>query len=239
MIAILHFLGTNCAYDLKNFYDAQGLESIFIDANTKALPSETTLAIIAGGFSYGDYLRCGAIAARARSMKALNEYATKGGRVLGICNGFQILCEARMLPGVLMRNSRLKFISKDVRLKIESKDNKMLANYSKDYITLPVAHMEGNYQVDEKTLQDLKDNNQILLTYEDDINGAVSKIAGICNKDKNIFALMPHPERAIHPHTHTHTHGHEHDHHHTHSHEHTHSNLALPSEGKEMLLGLV
>ncbi|PAF44633.1 phosphoribosylformylglycinamidine synthase subunit PurQ [Helicobacter sp. 11S02629-2] len=240
MIAILHFLGTNCAYDLKNFYDDEGLESILVDANTTSLPSETSLAILAGGFSYGDYLRCGAIAARAKSIKALKDYAQKGGKVLGICNGFQILCEARMLPGVLMRNAGLKFISKDVKLKIESKDNAMLKNYAKDSITLPIAHMEGNYQVDINILEEMKANNQVLLTYENDINGAISKIAGICNKDKNIFALMPHPERAVNKHHHDHSHhhdlGHTHDHHHHHDHDHAH--LSLPSEGREMLLGL-
>ncbi|MCI7411614.1 phosphoribosylformylglycinamidine synthase subunit PurQ [Helicobacter bilis] len=199
MVAILHFLGTNCQYDVANFYTGKGIENTLIWHTESTLPKETKLAVIAGGFSYGDYLRCGAIAAQAQSMKALKRYAENGGRVLGICNGFQILCESKLLPGVLMRNKDLKFISKNALLRVKAKDNAMLKDYGEnEEFMLPIAHAEGNYQIDSKGLETLYNNNQVLLQYADDINGSVDKIAGICNKEHNIFGLMPHPERAVH-----------------------------------------
>ncbi|EMZ39934.1 phosphoribosylformylglycinamidine synthase subunit PurQ [Helicobacter bilis] len=199
MVAILHFLGTNCQYDVANFYTGKGIENTLIWHTESTLPKETKLAVIAGGFSYGDYLRCGAIAAQAQSMKALKRYAENGGRVLGICNGFQILCESKLLPGVLMRNKDLKFISKNALLRVKARDNAMLKDYGEnEEFMLPIAHAEGNYQIDSKGLETLYNNNQVLLQYADDINGSVDKIAGICNKEHNIFGLMPHPERAVH-----------------------------------------
>ena len=199
MVAILHFLGTNCQYDVANFYTGKGIENTLIWHTESTLPKETKLAVIAGGFSYGDYLRCGAIAAQSQSMKALKRYAENGGRVLGICNGFQILCESKLLPGVLMRNKDLKFISKNALLRVKTTDNAMLRDYeNKKEFMLPIAHAEGNYQIDSKGLEALYNNNQVLLQYADDINGSVDKIAGICNKEHNVFGLMPHPERAVH-----------------------------------------
>lgn len=199
MVAILHFLGTNCQYDVANFYTGKGIENTLIWHTESTLPKETKLAVIAGGFSYGDYLRCGAIAAQSQSMKALKRYAENGGRVLGICNGFQILCESKLLPGVLMRNKDLKFISKNALLRVKAKDNAMLKDYGEnEEFMLPIAHAEGNYQIDSKGLETLYNNNQVLLQYADDINGSVDKIAGICNKEHNVFGLMPHPERAVH-----------------------------------------
>lgn len=197
MVAILHFLGTNCQYDVAHIYTKLGIQNTLVWHTESELPKDTKLAVIAGGFSYGDYLRCGAIAAQANSMRALKRYANNGGRVLGICNGFQILCEARLLPGVLMRNSGLKFISKNAWLEAVQTDNAMLAGYTNKYIIMPIAHAEGNYQVDSKTLESLYAQKQVLLRYKDDMNGSTDKIAGICNKDGNIFGLMPHPERAI------------------------------------------
>lgn len=198
MVSILHFLGTNCQYDIAYIYTKLGIPNTLIWHTENELPRDTRLVVIAGGFSYGDYLRCGAIAAQANSMKALKRYADNGGKVLGICNGFQILCEAKLLPGVLMRNRDLKFISKNAQLEVLNTSNAMLAGYTKnEYISMPIAHAEGNYQIDSKGLESLYMNNQVLLRYKDDVNGSVDKIAGICNKDSNIFGLMPHPERAI------------------------------------------
>lgn len=197
MVSILTFPGTNCHEDIDYIYKNLGAKTTFVNHTESKLPKNTKLAILAGGFSYGDYLRCGAIAATSNSIKALKKYAQNGGKILGICNGFQILCEAKMLPGILMRNKNLRFISKNAKLKIENTNNLMLKNYTKnEYIHIPIAHAEGNYQVDCKTLESLKKNNQILLTYKDDENGSIEKIAGICDKNKNIYALMPHPERA-------------------------------------------
>lgn len=198
MVAILVFPGTNCHEDVAYIYQYLDCETCFVWHTQTSLPRETKLAVIAGGFSYGDYLRCGAIAAVSSSIKALKRYSDNGGRVLGICNGFQILCEANMLPGVLMRNVTLKFISQNALLEVVNTDNAMLKNYQKQqHIRIPIAHAEGNYQVDSRTLESLYANEQVLLTYTQDINGSVDRIAGICNKEKNIYALMPHPERAV------------------------------------------
>ncbi|RDU65710.1 phosphoribosylformylglycinamidine synthase I [Helicobacter didelphidarum] len=197
MVSILYFPGTNCHEDIAYIYQKLGYTTQFIWHTQTTLPESTKLAIIAGGFSYGDYLRCGAIAAQSKSMGALKKYAQNGGRVLGICNGFQILCETKLLPGVLMRNKNLKFIAKNTSLEIINTDNVMLQNYTyNQHIKIPIAHAEGNYQIDKKGLESLYTNNQILLKYKNDINGSIDKIAGICNQEKNIFALMPHPERA-------------------------------------------
>lgn len=197
MVSILVFPGTNCHEDVEYIYRNLGAKTAYINHLESKLPKDTKLAVLAGGFSYGDYLRCGAMAATSNSIKALKKYANNGGKILGICNGFQILCEAKMLPGILMRNENLRFISKNVELNIENTNNLMLKNYKKyQKIFIPIAHAEGNYQIDSKGLESLWQNNQILLTYTNNINGSKEKIAGICNIEKNIYALMPHPERA-------------------------------------------
>lgn len=198
MVAILHFLGTNCHFDVQYFYKNLGYETVLVWHSEQSLPKETRLAVVPGGFSYGDYLRCGALAARSNSIKALKKYINNGGRVLGICNGFQILCESKILPGVLMRNSNLKFISINATLKVVSTNNAMFVHYTHgQYIKIPIAHAEGNYQINSKDLESLYVNDQVLLQYDSNINGSVDNIAGICNREKNVFALMPHPERAV------------------------------------------
>ncbi|CBG40197.1 phosphoribosylformylglycinamidine synthase subunit PurQ [Helicobacter mustelae] len=198
MIAILQFPGTNCEKDMQHVYrDLLSQEVGMIWHKETSLPSNTKLVVIPGGFSYGDYLRSGAIARFAPIMKGVVRYANHGGLVLGICNGFQILTEAKLLPGVLKRNHHLNFVSKQQELILSNTNNKFLQNYQKNTsITLPIAHADGNYFTDEKTLEGLRENEQILLTYKDNPNGSVENIAGICNKEKNIFGLMPHPERA-------------------------------------------
>lgn len=199
MVAILQFLGTNCERDVEYAYNKViGAKSAIIWHKDNSLPKETKLVVVPGGFSYGDYLRSGAIARFAPIMKDVIRYAKNGGLVLGICNGFQILSEARLLPGVLKRNERLSFISKNQDLQIQSNDNKFLSAYEiGKIISLPIAHADGSYYVDSKTLEALETNHQILFRYVNNPNGSIGSIAGVCNKEKNVFGLMPHPERAI------------------------------------------
>ena len=203
-VTILQFPGTNCEYDTQHAFEELGATTEIIWHKSESLPKDTNLLVIAGGFSYGDYLRSGAIAKFAPVMKAVTHYASEGGKVLGICNGFQVLTEAGLLPGALKRNESLHFISKHHHLRVVNNDNvflEKLANGS--VIHIPIAHHDGNYFIDQKGLKELKNNNQILLKYTDkngeiqNPNGSVESIAGVCNKEKNIFGLMPHPERAM------------------------------------------
>ena len=203
-VSVLQFPGTNCEYDTKYAFEKLGCEVRVIWHKEKEIPSDTDLVVIPGGFSYGDYLRSGAIARFANVMESVKEFAAKGGKVLGICNGFQILLEAGLLPGAMKRNDSLHFISKYHTLKVINNDNQFLSLLNKDdVLNIPVAHHDGNYYIDEAGLKDLEANGQILLKYCDkngnlvNMNGSVSNIAGICNKEKNVFGLMPHPERAI------------------------------------------
>jgi phosphoribosylformylglycinamidine synthase len=152
--------------------------------------------IIPGGFSYGDYLRTGAIARFSPIMESIIKFADRGGLVIGICNGFQILLEAGLLPGAMLRNKNLHFICKFVELKVEATDTPFSLNYKKgQIIRIPIAHNEGNYYIDEKGLAELKKNDQIVFRYVNNPNGALDDIAGIVNKKRNVLGMMPHPER--------------------------------------------
>lgn len=202
-VSVLQFPGTNCEYDTKYAFEKLGCDVEIIWHKDSKLP-QTDLVVIPGGFSYGDYLRSGAIARFANIMDAVVEFASNGGKVLGICNGFQILLEAGLLPGAMKRNDSLHFISKFNKLKVINNSNTFLQKLEiGDVVDIPVAHHDGNYFIDEAGLKELEDNNQILLKYcnkdgeIENLNGSVSQIAGICNKEKNVFGLMPHPERAI------------------------------------------
>ena len=203
-VGVLQFPGTNCEYDTQYAFERLGADVEIIWHKDTSISKGTDLVVVAGGFSYGDYLRSGAIAKFSPVMKALKEYAKEGGRILGICNGFQILTEARMLPGALKRNEHLHFLSKHHHLKVQNNDNDFLKKLEVgDVVNIPIAHHDGNYYIDEDGLKSLWDNNQVLLTYCDakgnelNPNGSVDAIAGVCNKEKNIFGLMPHPERAM------------------------------------------
>ncbi len=203
-VTILQFPGTNCEYDTKHAFESLGADTEILWHKAESVPSDTNLLVVAGGFSYGDYLRSGAIAKFSPVMKAVSEYAKKGGRVLGICNGFQVLTEAGLLPGALKRNEGLHFISKHHHLKVVNNDNVFLEELNNgDVVNIPIAHHDGNYYIDEAGLKELYENNQILLKYtngkgdELNPNGSVDSIAGVCNKEKNVFGLMPHPERAM------------------------------------------
>lgn len=203
-VAVLRFPGTNCEFDTEYAFKKLGHDVAIVWHNDKVLPDNIDLVVVPGGFSYGDYLRSGSIARFAPIMKAVSEYANMGGKVLGICNGFQILTEAGLLPGALKRNTNLHFISKYQYLKVANSDNAFLNKYKNgDMLHIPIAHADGNYYIDDAGLKELKKNGQILLNYVDSngnidsINGSVEAIAGVCNKEKNVFGLMPHPERAI------------------------------------------
>ena len=203
-ISVLQFPGTNCEYDTKYAFEQLGCEVEIIWHKEKNIPSDTDLLVIPGGFSYGDYLRSGAIARFANIMEDVKKFASNGGKVLGICNGFQILLEAGLLPGAMKRNDTLHFISKHHHLKVIDNNNEFLRLLNiGDVVNIPVAHHDGNYYIDEVGLKELEANNQILLKYctkdgeVTNMNGSVSNIAGICNKERNVFGLMPHPERAI------------------------------------------
>ena len=203
-VAVLQFPGTNCEFDAKYAFDKLGCEVEVIWHKEGKLPENTDLVVVPGGFSYGDYLRSGAIARFANIMEDVKKFASNGGKVLGICNGFQILLEAGLLPGAMKRNDTLHFISKHHHLKVIDNNNEFLRLLNVgDIVNIPVAHHDGNYYIDETGLKELEANNQILLKYctkdgeVTNMNGSVSNIAGICNKERNVFGLMPHPERAI------------------------------------------
>ncbi|SFV68284.1 Phosphoribosylformylglycinamidine synthase, glutamine amidotransferase subunit [hydrothermal vent metagenome] len=203
-VSILQFPGTNCEYDTEYAFKKLGADTEIVWHKSETIPSDTDLLVVAGGFSYGDYLRSGAIAKFSPVMKAVAEYAENGGKVLGICNGFQVLTEAGLLPGALKRNEGLHFISKHHHLKVENSDNIFLQELNNgDIVNIPIAHHDGNYYIDDAGLQELEANGQILLKYTDatgaekNPNGSVASIAGVCNKNKNVFGLMPHPERAM------------------------------------------
>ena len=203
-VAVLRFPGTNCEFDTQYAFEKLGHETELVWHRSEALPEDTDLVVVPGGFSYGDYLRSGSIARFSPVMKAVTAYAQKGGNVLGICNGFQILTEAGLLPGALKRNNNLHFISKYQHLKVVNNDNAFLGKCGKEEIlNIPIAHADGNYYIDDEGLEKLEKNGQVLLRYCDEegnrvvVNGSVTSIAGICNESKNVFGLMPHPERAI------------------------------------------
>lgn len=197
-IAIIRFPGTNCEFDTEYAYQKLGAETTLIWHKEDALPAETDLVVLPGGFSYGDYLRSGAIARFSPIMNSIIEYANNGGNVLGICNGFQVLLEVNLLPGAMKHNENLHFVSKYAELNVVDAENTFLKNFKTgDKINIPIAHAEGNYYVDAAKLASMKQNGQVLLRYTDNPNGSVEDIAGICNERKNVFGLMPHPERAI------------------------------------------
>ena len=203
-VSILQFPGTNCDYDTVYAFKRLGHNTTVVWHKDEALPENTDLVVVPGGFSYGDYLRCGSIAKFSPVMKSVTAYANEGGKVLGICNGFQILTESGLLPGALKRNDNLHFISRHQHLKVINNNNEFLKKCEEgEVLNIPIAHHDGNYFVDDETLSDMYANGQVLLKYCDAegnpmvVNGSVEQIAGVCNREKNVFGLMPHPERAM------------------------------------------
>ncbi|MGE7934552.1 phosphoribosylformylglycinamidine synthase subunit PurQ [Viridibacillus arvi] len=197
--AVLVFPGSNCDLDMYHaIKDELGEEAEYVWHDTKDLSSYDGI-LLPGGFSYGDYLRCGAIARSSNVMTEVVKAAEAGKPILGVCNGFQILTEAGLLPGALLRNKNLKFMCRTVDLKVVNNNTQFTNQYAKDeIIKVPIAHGEGNYYCDEDTLQSLKDNNQIVFTYfSENPNGSLEDIAGIVNERGNVLGMMPHPERAV------------------------------------------
>lgn len=195
---VIVFPGSNCDHDCYNAVKNVLKQPVEYIWHTTTNLDKFDCIIIPGGFSYGDYLRCGAIARFAKVMDSLKAFAEKGKLVIGICNGFQILCEAGLLPGALQRNKNLRFICKFIDLKVENNKTKFTKKYKKNEILkIPIAHGEGNYTCDKQTLAQLKKNKQIIFTYKgENPNGSMASIAGICNKKRNVLGMMPHPERA-------------------------------------------
>ncbi|PFD37507.1 phosphoribosylformylglycinamidine synthase I [Bacillus cereus] len=196
--AVIVFPGSNCDVDMFHaIKDELGEEVDYVWHDTENL-DEYDAILLPGGFSYGDYLRCGAISRFANAMKAVQKAAEQGKPILGVCNGFQILVESGLLPGALMRNENLKFMCRTVQLRVENNETMFTSQYEKDeVINIPIAHGEGNYYCDEETLKRLEENNQIAFRYVENPNGSVSDIAGIVNEKGNVLGMMPHPERAV------------------------------------------
>ncbi len=201
--AVIVFPGINRENDMARALERAGGATVTKVWHTEtALPAGTDLVAVPGGFSYGDYLRCGAIAGRSPIMQAIVAHAARGGLVLGVCNGFQILTEAGLLPGALMRNAGLKFVCRKVRLSVENDSTFFTRNMSRGtVVTCPIAHHDGNYFADADTLRELEDNGRVVFRYAENTNpnGAMNDIAGIMNAAGNVIGMMPHPENMIEP----------------------------------------
>ncbi|WP_296430204.1 phosphoribosylformylglycinamidine synthase subunit PurQ [Yoonia sp.] len=196
--AVVVFPGSNCDRDMAVALKAAGADVTMVWHKDASLPDGVDLVAVPGGFSFGDYLRCGAIAAQSPICHAVVAHANRGGYVLGVCNGFQVLTETGLLPGALMRNSGLKFICKAVDLKVETSDSAFTEGYNAgDIVAYPVAHHDGNYTVDDDTLSQLRDANRIAFTYCENLNGSVADIAGVLSENRRVLGMMPHPERAV------------------------------------------
>ncbi|MGE7930048.1 phosphoribosylformylglycinamidine synthase subunit PurQ [Lysinibacillus xylanilyticus] len=197
--AVLVFPGSNCDIDMYHAIKDELGEEVEYVWHTATDLSGFDGILVPGGFSYGDYLRCGAMANQSNIMAEVKKAADAGKPVLGVCNGFQILTEAGLLPGALLRNKNLKFMCRTIQLKVENNNTLFTNQYEQgQIIDIPIAHGEGNYYCDEETLQQLKDNNQIVFTYSgENPNGSLEDIAGITNERGNVLGMMPHPERAV------------------------------------------
>ena len=197
--AVLVFPGSNCDRDCKTAVETTvGGKVDMVWHEDTTLPSGLDLIVIPGGFSYGDYLRCGAMASLSPIMQAVKAEAMRGVSVLGICNGFQILCEAGMLPGALLRNSALKYVCKPIELKIENRNTRFTNAYGNaQSVWMTQGNGDGNFFADEATLKDIEDNNQVVFRYAENPNGSMNDIAGLINKKGNVLGMMPHPDRAF------------------------------------------
>jgi len=205
--SVITFPGSNCDRDMDVALKKFGFKNKMVWHNDIELP-KSDLIVLPGGFSYGDYLRCGSMASKSKIMKSVINFANGGGMIMGICNGFQILVETGLLPGVLLRNKHLEFICKNVFIKINNKQNNYFKNINNNILKLHIAHNEGNYFCTKDQLKEIEENEQIAVNYCDkkgnieeqfNPNGSIKNIAGIFNKKKNILGMMPHPERMINP----------------------------------------
>lgn len=198
-VRVVTFPGSNCDKDVGSVLQDSFLAVVNYTWYKESFDDMPDLVVLPGGFSFGDYLRCGAMAKFSPSMESVVKYANKGGKVLGVCNGFQILTESGLLPGALLHNRTLKYICKDVEL-VPVKEN-AFAKHLKGNLSIPIAHGEGAYFADDSTLERLEKNGQIVFRYEENPNGSLHDIAGICNEKGNVLGMMPHPERAMNPYT--------------------------------------
>ena len=203
--SVIIFPGSNCDRDMDVALKKFGFKNKMVWHDDVMLP-KSDLVVLPGGFSYGDYLRCGSIASKSKIIKSIINFAKSGGLIMGICNGFQILIETELLPGTLLRNKYLEFICKNIFVKINNNENKYFKNIKKNTLELHIAHNEGNYFCTNNEIKQIEDNNQIALFYSNENgevnetsnpNGSSKNIAGVFNKDKNILGMMPHPERMI------------------------------------------
>ena len=198
--AVLVFPGSNCDRDMAVALRKAGADVTMVWHKDTDLPDGLDVVAIPGGFSFGDYLRCGAIAGRSPICRSVIDFANRGGFVLGVCNGFQILTETGLLPGALMRNAGLKFICKSVGLRVETTDSAFTSGYAKDQlISIPIAHHDGNYNLSPGDLAALQDQQRIAFRYHDNPNGSVDDIAGVLSENRRVLGMMPHPERAVDP----------------------------------------
>ena len=199
--AVIVFPGSNCDRDIAvALEDVTGRKPAMVWHRDSELPDGTDFIALPGGFSYGDYLRSGAMAARSPIMRSVTEAANRGVPVIGICNGFQVLTETGLLPGALMRNAGLSFVCRPVRLKVENSQSLFTSGYnSSGEIVIPVAHHDGNFQADESTLDRLEGEGRVAFRYLEEVNGSARRIAGILNDAGNVLGLMPHPERVMEP----------------------------------------
>ncbi|MGB0352652.1 MAG: phosphoribosylformylglycinamidine synthase subunit PurQ [Paracoccaceae bacterium] len=198
--AVLVFPGSNCDRDLKRAFEQAGFSVDMVWHKDTKLPEGVDLVGVPGGFSYGDYLRCGAIAAQSPISGALKSHADRGGYVFGVCNGFQILTETKLLPGALLQNMSTRYICKTVGLRVENTQSAFTTAYEQGaVIEVPIAHHEGNYQADSETLARLNGEGRVAFRYVENPNGAVEDIAGILSENRRVLGMMPHPERACEP----------------------------------------
>lgn len=196
-VAVIVFPGSNCDRDLAVAFREAGAKVSMVWHKDDALPQGVDVVGVPGGFSYGDYLRCGAIAANSPICGAVKDHATRGGYVLGVCNGFQVLTETRLLPGALLRNAGLKYICRTVDLRVEATDSAFTSGYADGAeIAIPIAHHDGNYYADAETVARLSGEGRVAFRYTDNPNGSVDDIAGILSENRRVLGMMPHPERA-------------------------------------------
>ena len=195
--AVVVFPGSNCDRDLAVAFRAAGAEVEMVWHKDTSLPDGIDIIGVPGGFSFGDYLRCGAIAANSPICREVVAHADRGGFVLGVCNGFQVLTETGLLPGALLRNAKLKYICKTVGLRVETSQSHFTEGYNAgDVVDIPIAHHDGNYFADAETLKDLEDQDRVAFRYTDNPNGSQNDIAGILSPNRRVLGMMPHPERA-------------------------------------------
>ena len=198
--AVVTFPGSNCDRDLAVAFEKAGFKVTRVWHKDRALPHGVDVVGLPGGFSFGDYLRCGAIAAQSPIAAAVQRHAQRGGYALGICNGFQVLTEMRLLPGALIRNAGLKFLCKTIALRVATTETAFTSGYGRGQeIRVPIAHHDGNYTIDAAGLAALRAEDRIAFTYCDNPNGAMGDIAGVLSANRRVLGLMPHPERVVDP----------------------------------------